>query len=232
MNRAIYKDWTIFELLWLSVFTLINLYLFFMQDDSLIGLISSITGMICVILGTKGKISNYFFGIIKIISYTYIAYTYMLYSEVLLNVLFYLPLQFIGLYMWNKHKLNDDVISSDVKIKVLNKVQWLQLICISLVSIILYNAILWYFDANTTGIDSLTVIFSIVAQILMVKRYAEQWFFWSLVNISAIILWVIALQQSGGNNYNLIVMWSAFLITSSYGYINWLQMYRKQNQVA
>ena len=100
----ILKDWTRFELGWLLIFTMINLYLFFAWEDSLIGLISSISGMLCVVLVAKGKISNYYFGIIQTATYAYISYTYGLYGEVMLNGLFYLPVQFIGIYLWSSIK--------------------------------------------------------------------------------------------------------------------------------
>ena len=69
---------------------------------------------------------------------------------------------------------------------------------------------------------------SIVAQILMLLRYAEQWFMWIVVDVLTIVLWVITLVTTGGNDYTILVMWSAFLVNAAYGYINWLKMSRSQ----
>src|SRR6476646_10536873 len=99
-----FKDWTKFEISWLVIFTIINVYLSLAWGDSLLGFISTLTGMLCVVLVAKGKISNYYFGIVQTGTYAYISYTYGLYGEAMLNGLFYFPVQFIGIYLWNKNK--------------------------------------------------------------------------------------------------------------------------------
>ena len=111
------RDWTMFEKAWMFAFTIINVYLFFAWDDTLLGLITSISGMLCVVLVAKGKISNYYFGIIQTATYAYISYGYGLYGETMLNALFYFPVQFIGLYLWSKNKVKHDVKGEDISIK-------------------------------------------------------------------------------------------------------------------
>ena len=69
----LFKEWTWFERIWLMVFTAINVYLYVQWDSGLIGLISSMTGMLCVVLVAKGKISNFLFGIINTATYAYIS---------------------------------------------------------------------------------------------------------------------------------------------------------------
>jgi len=75
-TMQMFRDWTLFEKVWLVLFTAVNIYLFFAFEDSLLGLISSLTGMMCVVLVAKGKISNYYFGIVQTASYAYISYGY------------------------------------------------------------------------------------------------------------------------------------------------------------
>lgn len=223
------EEWTMFEKVWIVVFSLINLYLFFAMKDSLLGLVSSLSGMLCVVLVAKGKISNYYFGVIQTLTYGYLSYTYGLYGESMLNLMFYFPLQFVGLYFWRKNQLNKDTKQhEDIYVKRLNVKQWVMLAVISVIAILCYTELLNVLKANLTGIDSFTVVLSVIAQILMVKRYAEQWVFWILVNVSAIILWYIALGTSEANNYNILIMWVAFLFNSVYGYIKWLKMVKTQ----
>ncbi|MBK3495692.1 nicotinamide mononucleotide transporter [Viridibacillus sp. YIM B01967] len=222
------KDWTLFEKLWLTSFTLINIYLFFAWDDTLLGLISSITGMLCVVLVAKGKMSNYYFGMIQTSTYAYISYTYGLYGEAMLNGLFYFPIQFIGLYMWNKHKVKDDVIGEDVEVKRLTKKGWITVITISIVASLIYAELLSLINAQQVRIDSMAVVLSIIAQFLMIKRYAEQWIMWIVVNALSVVLWVVTLTQSGGNDWSMLVMWIAFLFNSVFGYYNWIKMSKGQ----
>jgi nicotinamide mononucleotide transporter len=226
---AIFKDWTLFEKLWLLAFTLINIYLFFAWSDSLIGLISSISGMLCVVLVAKGKISNYYFGIVQTATYAYIAYGYGLYGEAMLNALFYFPVQFIGIYLWNKNKTVHDVKGEDVRIKRLTKAGWLYTLLIVLVMTVAYGYFLKYLGGNNVWNDSATNVLSVTAQILMLKRFAEQWLLWISVNVLSILLWVSALISQGGNDLSMLVMWSAFLVNSIYGYFNWRKLHIKQS---
>lgn len=228
--KNLLKDWTLFEKVWLSIFTAINIYLFFAWGDSLIGLVSSLSGMLCVVLVAKGKISNYYFGIIQAATYAYISYTYGLYGETMLNALFYLPIQFIGLYMWSKWKNKSDSTTADIFVKRLDLQKTLQLVGGTLAGIILLAIILNLLNGYQVGIDSATTIISIAAQILMLKRYAEQWLLWIMVNVLSIIMWAIALIQTGGNDFTILIMWVAFLFNSIYGYINWLKMAKKQKE--
>ncbi len=222
------KDWTLFEKVWLVVFTAVNIFLFFAWDDTLIGLISSISGMLCVVLVAKGKINNYYFGIIQTATYAYISYGYGLYGEAMLNAAFYFPLQFIGIYFWKKNQIGEGTIGEDVAVKRLNKKQWVWLSIITVASSALYAELLHLIGGQQVRLDSVAVVVSIIAQILMVKRFAEQWALWILVNVLSIALWAITLLKTGGNDYNMLVMWTAFLINSIYGYINWIRMSKMQ----
>src|SRR5690606_26178752 len=229
-RKKFFEDWSLFEKSWLLIFTAINIYLFFAWDDTLLGLISSLSGMLCVLLVAKGKISNYYFGIIQTSTYAYISFTYGLYGEAMLNGLFYFPIQFIGLYLWyrNTIKNKDSVQGEDVIVKTMKMSSWLYTVIAIIIGTALYAILLQTIGGRSVGLDSATNVLSITAQILMLKRFAEQWLFWILVNILSIALWVITLDSTGGNDYTLVVMWTAFLFNSMYGYYNWRKMAKKQ----
>lgn len=224
------KGWTKFEKVWLATFTAINIYLFFAWGDSILGLTSSITGMICVVLVAKGKISNYYFGIVQTATYAYISYTYGLYGEAMLNGAFYLPIQFIGIYLWNKNKTLESTKGEDVSVKRLTVKGWIILVAVSVLSSLAYAKVLQVIGGQQVRLDSVAVVLSIIAQFLMLKRYAEQWALWIVVNILSIALWIITLVNTGGNDWSMLVMWTAFLFNSAYGYINWIKMSKKQEE--
>ena len=227
--KRFFREWTIFEKIWLITFSAINIWLFFAWDDTTLGLISSMTGMLCVILVAKGKISNFFFGMVQTSTYAYISYTYGLYGEAMLNGLFYFPMQFIGLYMWNKNKALQKVKDEDIVIKRLTKKGWGILGVSVIVGAFIYMELLFYLNAQQVRIDSFAVVMSVAAQILMTLRFAEQWIMWVLVNMLSIVLWIVTLTQSGGNDYTMLVMWTAFLVNSVYGWYNWEKL-AKQSQ--
>ena len=220
----LFKEWTWFERIWLLLFSIVNVFLYLKWDSGLIGLISAMSGMLCVVLVAKGKISNFVFGIVNTATYAYISYGYGLYGESMLNALFYLPTQFIGLWMWQRHRSVNKVRDEDIQIKRLSVKGWAIVIASVVVGAYAYMHVLMALDAQQVRIDSVAVVMSVVAQILLTLRYAEQWVLWILVNLLSIVLWVVTLSQSGGSDYTMPVMWTAFLINSIYGWINWLKL--------
>ncbi|MCP1771804.1 nicotinamide riboside transporter PnuC [Neisseria perflava] len=96
LKSELFDGWTKFEAVWLMLFLAIQIAVFVIQPDSLLATIAAITGILCVVFVGKGKISNYFFGLISVSLYAYISYTYTLYGEMMLNLLVYVPVQFIG----------------------------------------------------------------------------------------------------------------------------------------
>lgn len=223
-----FKDWTLFEKIWLLSFTLINIYLFFAWGDTITGLIASLTGMICVVLVAKAKISNYYFGIVNVVLYAYIAWQSKYYGEVMLNVIYFLPMQFVGLYCWNKHcnvtKTKDDVKVSNLSTK--ERIYWS---LISVVGIVAYGLFLKYLQGTLPFIDSTSTVLSVIAMFLMVKRVTEQWLLWIAIDVVSIYMWFYILAQ-GGNEISMLIMWSAFLVNAIYGYFNWRKLGKIQNE--
>lgn len=225
-------EWSTFERIWLILFTIINTSLVFTMGDNLLGFIASTSGMLCVVLVAKGKISNYFFGFIQVAIYGYVALKYQLYGEVMLNWLFYVPVQFIGFYLWNKNgvKREYEHQGEDIVVKSLGAKNTIIFLTITTILIILLAYFLKFIGGYSIGLDSATTVLSIGAQILMLLRYKEQWIVWIIVNILSITMWVYTLTQQGGNDWNMVVMWTAFLCNSIYGYINWTKMNNSQSQ--
>lgn len=229
------KDWTLFEKSWLLISTLVITALALYWQSSLIGLVASITGILCVVLVAKGKISSYYFGIVQAATYGYLCFDeYNLKGEGYLNLGFYLPLQFIGLYLWMKHKkkTQDEVINGeDIYARRLSAKQWGIMVILIFVGFALTKWFLTTVNSSMAGLDGLAVVLSVFAQILMIMRFAEQWILWIVINVITVALWAVVLFQTGGNDYTVLAMWIAFLVNSICGYINWLRI-SKQNHKA
>ena len=52
----------------------------------------------------KGKVSTYFFATINVAIYAYLTFNNHLYGEFMLNAFYYIPMNFIGFYLWSRHK--------------------------------------------------------------------------------------------------------------------------------
>ena len=225
--NSYFQDWTLFEKVWLVVFTFINFYLFYAWGDTWLGLTASLTGMLCVVLTAKGKISNYYVGLINVILYAIIAYNQKYYGEVMLNVLYFVPMQFVGFFIWRKHKLGDH--NDAVKVFFLSNKARFTWSIVTIIAVIAYGFVLKVLGGNLPFIDSISTVLSVIAMILMAWRFMEQWVLWIVVDVVSILMWIVAFMNTG-NDITILVMWSAYLVNAIYGFINWILIYKKQNQ--
>ncbi|HDL5844845.1 TPA: nicotinamide riboside transporter PnuC [Mannheimia haemolytica] len=213
------------------VFLAIQIGIFIYQPDTWIATIAAITGILCVVFVGKGKISNYLFGLISVSLYAYISYTFQLYGEMMLNLLVYVPVQFIGFYFWRKNMTSENTVNNagveEVIAKALTAKQWVIVAITTIIGTFLYIELLKYLGSALAILDGATVVISIVAQILMVLRYREQWALWIIVNMMTIALWTAMYFQNGETSLPLLVM---YLCNSIYGYYNWIKLHRKHQQ--
>ncbi|MCP3923779.1 MAG: nicotinamide mononucleotide transporter [Desulfobacterales bacterium] len=222
------KNWNLFEIVWLSVFSTIAIIITvitqdpnveFLTTDSLISFFALITGILCVVLAAKGSLWTYIYGMFATFSYAYVAYQNNLFGEVGLNLIFFTPMNVVGFVMWKK-KMNEQ--SSTVKMRGLsirNKIITL-LICITS-TLILGRLLQMIPEQNTPYIDATTNVLSVVATILMVLRFKEQWLLYITLNIVTIMMWYLRYINGSSDGPIMVVMWIAFLVNAVYGYYKW-----------
>ncbi len=212
---------------WAEVLAIIGFTVFFALTNKsdawwyiLVDSLAAICGVFCVVLCAGGKKSQYYWGFVNITAYTIIAFVNKYYGEVMLNALYYLPTQFIGLYLWGKHynKHVDQV--EGLRMDGMHIAIWS--VC-SVVGIFFYKLILDALGGNATLLDSMSTVFSIVANILMVLRYREQWALWIIVDAVTVIMWIIA------GDFLMTIMWAIYLINAIYGWVTWTKISQKAN---
>lgn len=212
-----FKGWSKKDYLWLlvAVGTILSLQLYW--HDTLLGTASALSNILCVILVAKGKISNYFWGLIGVLTYGTIAYMNRIYGDAMLNFMFYLPVQFIGYKMW-KNQMEGET----VKHNYLANRKRLLVALASIIIIFGYSVFLKHLGGRTPLLDSTSTVLSIIATIFMVYGYAEQWICWIIVNIVSIAMWVFPFIQGEGS-ISVLVMWVIFLLNSIYGAYCWFR---------
>ena len=221
----IFKDWNLFEKSWLIIFTLINVAVLIYSKEGILGFTASVTGMLSVILVAKGKISNYYFGIINVVIYGFISYNSKYYGEAMLNILYFLPMQIIGFMMWRRNNVNIDE-SKEVKAERMTAKEIILWSVLSGIAVIVYGIILKKLNNTLPMADSFTTVLSVTAMILMVKRYIEQWIVWIMIDIVAIYMWLFI-----KSDYNITIMWTAYLVNAVYGLYNWVKLYKKERGI-
>ncbi len=217
-----FKGWKKAEYTWLSLALVTIIVLCYMWQSRLIDYVSSIAGVLCVVLVAKQKTSNYIYGFINVLLYAYIAYTNKLYGDFALNAFFYLPFQFIGFYFWNKYE--------SVESRSLSKKQLSIISLSSIVAILLYSVYLKNIGDIAPLADSTSTILSIVATFLMVARFTEQWICWIIVNVVSVFMWIVAFR-GGSTDIGTLAMWCLFLINSVYGYFSWKKNENESEEV-
>lgn len=221
--KKIVKYFTPFQ--WAEVLAVTGFTIYFAVIDretpwqyTLISSIAAICGIFCVVLCAAGKKSQYYWGFANIVAYIIVSWISRFYGEVMLNALYYLPTQFVGIYLWNR---NYDEGSEQVNSRKMKPVPTIVMLVATAVGICLYQILLTKLGGNSAWLDSTSTIISIVANALMVMRYREQWTLWIIVDIVTVIMWALK------GDPIMTTMWAVYLVNAFYGYINWSKMSKK-----
>lgn len=201
----------------------LQMAIFIIQPDSVLGIISGISGVISVVLCAKGKISFYYIGFVQTISYLILSWQNRFYGEVAENI-FYLVTMIMGVVMWQKKMVENKDGTKQVETRKFTLVQWL----LSAVSTIVLTIGLGYFLGSINSAqpftDAATNVLAIFAQILMIRRYREQWLWWLIIDVLCIKLWWVA------GNWSMVAMYVAWTINCIYGWYNWTKLNRAQER--
>lgn len=218
--------WKKMEVAWLAIASTVILALSIYWKDSMIGIMSALTGVWCVILTGKGKRSSFILGTVNVLFYAYIAFGAKYYGEVMLNLIYYFPMNFVGWFAWNKHmnEENGEVIKSS-----LSRKKGIILYVCTAVAIFLYGLVLRALNGNLPFVDSMSTVVSVVAQILSVKRLTEQWVLWIVVDVVTVIMWAVNFAN-GGESIATLLMWSIYLLNAIIMYIRWKREV-KENEI-
>ncbi|HNY05155.1 MAG TPA: nicotinamide riboside transporter PnuC [Candidatus Egerieousia sp.] len=192
---------------------------------SLLGAVAGVTGLVCNVLCAKRNIFNYFFGLINVSLYAYISFKNRIYGDFVLNALYYFPMQFIGFFSWMKKRGGtDEEGNKDETVVSTLKMSWAHRIYLILTCTILVVAcgfILKAINDPQPFKDSATTVLSVIAMILMVMTYMEQWAIWIFVNMLSIIMWIVVYMRGGEASAEMVIMWLFYLANSINGYIVW-----------
>ena len=219
-----FTGWKPWQVAWMILANAVILWVSLDQGDSLLGILASITGVICVILCGMGKVSNYFFGTINVVLYAIMAWKAKYYGDVMLNLLYYFPTNILGWILWKK---NIDKETNAVYKRRMTRKQDVLLLMISVVGVFGYGFVLRLLGGNLPFVDSMSTVLSVIAQILMIKRFTEQWVIWIVVDVVSVIMWVAALFTEGGS-IAVLLMWTVFLGNAVIMFVKWLKETKQQ----
>lgn len=179
------------------------------MDDTLIALCSGIAGVISVVLCSQKKLSFYFWGILQLVTILIISYQTGLYGKVLENG-FYLITMLLGFWLWDKNKTDNEVKTETMSFSD-------YAILAIFVPLLIYGVSLFVVDANSEQpvLDTTTTVIGIIAQLMLIFRFREQWVLWFILDMLCIALW------AKDGNWCLMVQYIFWTINCVYGYFCW-----------
>ena len=222
IKNEFWTGYNLFEKLFMFSMLLVQIVVFCIAPDTPLGIISGIAGVISVVLCAKGKISFYFIGFVQTISYLFLAWQNRFYGEVIENI-FYLVTMVWGIFVWKKNMEHNDDGTSDVKANKFSVTQWVLAIIGTIITTIAMGYWLTTIGSAQAYTDAATNVMAIFAQLLMVRRYREQWIWWIIIDILCIKMWFIA------GNWSMVAMYIAWTANCIYGWYNWSKLNRQQN---
>jgi nicotinamide mononucleotide transporter len=212
-----FLGWKPWEVIWLITACAIILAVSIYWKDSVMGMVSAITGVACVVCTGKGKLSAYLFGAVNTLLYAVISYKARFYGEVMLNALYYFPMQFYGIYVWSRH-MNEE--THEVEKQEMQPGRKMLLLTAVAAATVAYGFLLKVLGGTLPYVDALSTVVSVAAMILSVRMYAEQWILWIIVDVVTVIMWGFAFLK-GNDSIATLVMWMVYLVNAVLMYVKW-----------
>ncbi len=205
--------------------------------------VGAVMGVINTVLSANGNIWTFLFGILDvgICAYTNLDSGNM--GQFLQHTLYFLPMQFVGMWQWHKRgagiSRGENGKTAKVRARRLTSRQWFAVaLCFVLGTALVYGILYWIdmskvragslaeLDRAKLLLDATVVTLNILGQVLMSLAYADQWYLWNLVNIFSIMLWTNRLLSDQASSYTvvMVIKYSFYLLNSINGLRIWLAL--------
>ncbi|MCB1429940.1 MAG: nicotinamide mononucleotide transporter [Nitratireductor sp.] len=187
-----------------------------------IEIVAATFGLINVVLIIRRSMWNYPFGIAMVILYCWIFYEARLYSDALLQI-FFLVIQVFGIFWWLRGRDETGlVMARNLPTQSAGLAAMIAMIGTAALG---YSMNTWT-DAALPYWDACTTVLSVIAQILMARRYLQSWLVWITVDVLAIGIYLTKDLTPTAALYAL------FLCLSIAGYLRWRNSMAKGIAVA
>ncbi len=188
---------------------------------TVINFISAVCGVICIFFTAKANISNFIFAAVNTIVYAIYLVYWHIWGTAALEILFYIPMNFVSWYYWAKHR--DREITQKTKAKRLKLHQ--NAICAVLVvgGAFVYHSILVRVGGEVVWFDAFTLSIGIIATILELLRYREQYVWWIITDIVSVGMYIAHFDAV------YLTKRSIYLIMAVIGLVNWAKLNKTRN---
>jgi nicotinamide mononucleotide transporter len=177
---------------------------------------AALLGLVNVWLVVRRSVWNYPFGIVMVALYARVFFEAKLYSDALLQ-LFFLVVQLYGWWNWTRSRAE----SGEVRVLRLGGRERLAWAASCAAATLAWGALMhFHTDASYPWWDASVAILSVAAQILLSRRFIENWALWILVDLLAIGLYAAKdLWLTAG-------LYTIFLGLATWGLVAWARAAR------
>lgn len=181
-------------------------------DLSWIEAVGTLAGLLCIWLASLEKIGNYAFGLINVTLFAIIFFQIQLYASLLLQLFFFVA-NIYGWYAWSRQSSNHQSLLQIRWLPLPKAIAWLVIIVAAIGLMTLFIDPVFAFLTRVAvsvmqslGLnvtlpelqpdaypfwDSCMMVLSIVAMILMTRKYVENWLLWTVINIISVVIFAL-----------------------------------------
>lgn len=186
---------------------------------TVLNFISAVCGVVCIFFCAKANISNFAFGLVNTVVYAvYLAYWHI-WGTMCLEIFFYFPINILSWIIWARHR--DIYENEKTMAKKLTARQDVFVGVLVIASTVVYHAILVRIGGNVAWLDAATVAIGIIATILEMLRFREQYVLWLITDVVAVAMFI----QHFDPVY--LTKKSIYLIMAVIGLINWCKLQKR-----
>lgn len=188
---------------------------------TVVNFISAVCGVICIFFSAKANISTFIFALVNTIVYAIYLVYWKIWGTAALEIFFYIPMNIMSWYFWAKHR--DGQISRKTKAKKLK--MWQNVATSVAVVLIGYGCheVLVKMGGEVPWFDAFTLTIGIVATILGLLRYREQYIWWIITDIISVGMYIAHFDAV------YLTKRTIYLIMAVIGWINWSRLQQQRN---
>ena len=225
MIKNYFKDWNLYEKLYLSLGIITTVLVTIISKSSIISMLYVITYITNALLSSNGKPECYIFGFTGIIFYGYLSFEQKYYGELLIILFMSIPVMIMGVVSWIRNRDDETII-----INTFSKKEILLALLSQVIMFFGYYYILKLFNTNMLIVSSLSIIMSLLALYFGARRSEICYYFYLLNDIVGITLWIIPIINGENAVFSVIFGPILLFINDIYGVYNWKRLKKKQKE--
>ena len=192
-------------------------------------LAANVMTAVCIFLAGRNNVHTWWTGIVACILFGWLFYTAQLYADVTLQV-FFIGTSFVGWWNWAKKNIPTDVSEAGDGSKLQDEIismkvayaGWPTVVSMAGIAVVVAAGYGWilheYTNAYAPWIDSTVLTFSVIAQLLLMRRNVENWPLWVLVNtLSVPLYWSRGLYMTS-------VLYALFWVNAVWSWKTWVKL--------